>query len=227
MGDEIKEKSRGNWKKVCSWIVTVVCIVLCVFAVVLLVLNVAAGKSERRSVEIFGYSFSLVETDSMTGEIEAGELITVKICDIREAAVGLNAVYVAAEGLLAGRQIVHKVIDSGTDERGFYLITQGVKEGSPVDKPVYESENRFVGIAVRHSAFFGKVAKFFASPENWILLLALIVGIPSVYASVKLVVKFGREVKKEKSTVSLRQEDPKEKISEDTKRSENDNDRKE
>lgn len=193
------EKSREMWKKVSSWIVTVVCIVLCVLAVIMLILTFAARKNGHRAVEIFGYSFSVVETDSMTGEIEVGELITVKICNIRDTEIGAHAVYIASEGSLAGRQIVHKVVETGIDEKGFFIITKGVKEGAPLDKPIYEADNRFVGIAVSHSVFFGKVAEFFSSPENWILLLALLVGVPCVYAAIKLVVRYAGEAKREKS----------------------------
>ncbi|MDE6411838.1 MAG: hypothetical protein K2L02_04800, partial [Clostridia bacterium] len=192
-----QKQPKSKRKKIVSWIVTGICILFLVLAVVLLILCFVAKKNESRSVEIFGYSFSVVETDSMTGEIEAGELITVKICGIEEAGVGANAVFIAESGQLKGRQVVHKVIKAAEDERGNYIVTQGVKAGAPIDDPVY-SEN-FVGLAVRHSAFWGKVAKFFGTPVNWILILAIVIGIPVIYTLIRMIIKYGKELKKEKA----------------------------
>ncbi len=221
---EEKKQPQSKWKKVASWIVTGICILFLVLSVILLILCFVAKKNESRSVEIFGYSFSIVETDSMTGEIEVGELITVKICSIEKAKVGANAVFIAQSGQVKGRQVGHKVIEAGSDERGSYIVTQGVKEGAPVDEPIY-AEN-FVGIAVRHSVFWGKVAKFFATPVNWILILAIIIGIPVIYALIKLIIKYSKEAKNEKAEdAAAEREKLKQEILEEYQKSQNKDDR--
>lgn len=221
---EEKKQPQSKRKKIASWIVTGICILFLVLSVVLLILCFVAKRNESRSVEIFGYSFSVVETDSMAGEIEVGELITVKICSIEKAEVGANAVFIAQSGPIKGRQVVHKVIKADSDENGSYIITQGVKEGAPVDEPVY-AEN-FVGIVVRHSVFWGKVAKFFGTPVNWILILAIVIGIPVIYALIKLIVKYGKEAKKEKAeSAAAEREKLKREILEEYQRNENKDDR--
>lgn len=221
-----QKQSKSKWKKIVSWVVTGICILFLVLAVVLLILCFVAKKKDSRSVEIFGYSFSVVETDSMTGEIEAGELITVKICDIEEAEVGANAVFIAESGQLKGRQVVHKVVKIAEDERGRYVVTQGVKAGAPIDEPVY-GEN-FVGIAVRHSAFWGSVAKFFSTPVNWILILAIVIGLPVIYALIRMIIKYSKELKKEKTeSEAAEREKLKRELSEEYQKSENKDDRKE
>ena len=183
-------------KKVVSWVLTGISILFLLMALFFLIASIVARKKDNRAVEIFGYSFSIVQTDSMTGEIEVGELITVKICTIEKAEIGTSAVYIAASGPLIGHQIVHKVIEVGADENGTYIVTQGVKEGAPVDDPVYSEQ--FVGIVVRHSMFWGRLAKFFATPINWLLILTVIVGIPCIYLLVKLIIRYNKEAKKEK-----------------------------
>ena len=196
---ETAEKTNKNKKtasQILSWVVTGISILLLVIAAFFLIVTLVAKKNDNRAVSIFGYSFSIVQTDSMTGEIEVGELITVKLCGIEKAEIGSNAVYIAASGQLQGQQIVHKVIEVSSDEKGSYIITQGVKEGAPVDDPVYAEQ--FVGIAVRHSVFWGKIANFFATPFNWILILALVVGLPCIYTLIKLIIKYSKEVKKER-----------------------------
>ena len=189
-----KPKSRAE--KIGSGIVTGISVLFFVLALFFLISTVVAHKKGNRSVELFGYSFSIVQTDSMTGEIEVGELITVKICGIEQAEVGTNAVYIAQDGPLKGQQIVHKVIEVATDEQGRYIITQGVKEGASVDDPVYGQQ--FVGIAVSHSVFWGKIARFFSTPINWLLIIVIIIGIPGIYELIKLIVRYSKEVKKEK-----------------------------
>lgn len=217
------KKTKG--KKIVSCIVAVICVLLSAVAVFLLIVSIIAKKNDSRSVEIFGYSFSVVMTDSMTGEIEAGELIAVRICDIEEAEIGSNAVYIASDGVLKGRQIVHKVIKVGTDENGTFLLTQGVKAGAPVDAPVYKEQ--FVGLAVGHSVFWGGVAKFFSTPANWILILTLIIGVPCIFSLVKLIVKYSKEVKQEKAAAAAKEREAlKQKILEEYQKEENQNDRK-
>lgn len=221
-----KKQPKSKWKKIVSWTVTGICILFLVIALLFLIVSFVAKKNDNRAVEIFGYSFSVVETDSMTGEIEAGELITVKICDIEEAEVGANAVFIASDGALKGRQIVHKVIKVDSDESGKYIITKGVKENAPIDEPVYGE--RFVGIAVKHSAFLGGVAKFFGTPVNWILILTLLIGIPCIYALVKMIVKYSKEAKKEKAEESAAEREKlKQEILEEYQKDENGDDRKE
>lgn len=189
-------KNKKTASQILSWIVTGISILLLVIAAFFLIVTLVAKKNDSRAVSIFGYSFSIVQTDSMTGEIEVGELITVKLCGIDKAEIGSNVVYTASSGPLKGQQIVHQVIEISSDKEDYHIITQGVKEGAPVDDPVYADQ--FVGIVVRHSLFWGKIAKFFATPFNWILIVVLIVGLPCIYTLIKLVIKYSKEVKKER-----------------------------
>lgn len=221
---EKRKQPQSKRKKIASSIITGICILFLVLSLVLLILCLVAQKNDNRSVELFGYSFSVVETDSMTGEIEVGELITVKVCSIEKAEVGANAVFIAKSGQVKGRQVVHKVIKVDCDEEGNYIVTQGVKEGAPIDDPVY-AEN-FVGIVVRHSVFWGKVVKFFGMPVNWILIFAIVIGIPLIYTLIKMIIKFGKEVKKEKTENSAAERERlKQRLLEEYRRSKNKEDR--
>ena len=218
------EKKASKAKKITSWILSAISILFLLIAAFFLIVTMVAHKKDSRAVEIFGYSFSLVQTDSMTGEIEVGELITVKMCVIDEAKVGTNAVYIASSGPLKGQQIVHKVIKADADEKGSYIVTQGVKEGAPIDNPVYAEQ--FVGIAVRHSVFWGRVAKFFSTPVNWILILTLIIGIPSIYWLIMKIIKLSKEAKRERAASNEEEREKlKQEILEEYQRQEKDNDR--
>ena len=191
------KKTKSKAEKIASGIITGISILFLVIAIFFLIVTLVARGNGRRAVSIFGYSFSIVQTDSMTGEIEVGELITVKICGIERAEVGMNAVYIASSGQLKGQQIVHKVIQTDVDEKGAYIVTQGIKEGASVDAPVHSEQ--FVGIAVSHSRFWGSVMRFFGTPVNWLLILVILVGIPGIYMLVKLIIRYSKEAKEEKN----------------------------
>ena len=168
----IKNNTKRN--KAVSIVLTVLSVLIFVFAVCVFALSVYAKSNGKQAA--FGYSFSLVLTDSMSPEIKVGELVAVKHGSIERAQIGENAVYIAPEGhLLEGQRIIHKIIKKGTDERGTYVITQGVASGAPEDAPVYAED--FVGIGVAHSAFLGAIVGFFSNTLNWVFLTVFLFGI--------------------------------------------------
>ena len=83
-----------------------------------------------------------------------------------------------------------------------------------------------MGIVVRHSVFWGKVVKFFGMPVNWILIFAIVIGIPLIYTLIKMIIKFGKEVKKEKTENSAAERERlKQQLLEEYRRSKNKEDR--
>lgn len=138
-------------------------------------LSALTSKKQGRPPIVFGYSFLLVQSDSMVPVFGVGDLIVVKVGSIQEADVGDDVVYTVRSGALVGRQIVHRVIRTGEDTEGRYLTTQGVKEGAPVDSDAVREDNYF-GIAVGRSAGWGRVFTFLTRAENW-LLIGILAGL--------------------------------------------------
>lgn len=168
-------QSHAKIKKAVSIAVTVLAVLIFAFAACIFALSVYA-KSNGKQAALFGYSFSVVLTDSMTPEIAVGELVIVKHCSIERAELGDNAVYIAQSGPLEGNRIIHKVEKKGVDENGnAYIQTRGVKQGATLDAPVYAEA--FVGIGVYHSAFLGGVVRFFSNTWNWVFLAVFLFGI--------------------------------------------------
>ena len=167
-------KNSAKLKKAVSIALTVLSVLVFVFAAFVLTVAIIARSNGKQAV-LFGYSFSVVLTDSMTPEIAPGELVTVKHCDISAASVGENAVFIAQSGAVKGERVIHKIIETGTDEGGFYIITQGVKAGATPDEKTHTDE--FVGLGVAHSAFLGGIAVFFSRPLNWVFLIVFVFGI--------------------------------------------------
>ena len=82
---------------------------------------------------LFGYTFYIIQTDSMTGELEVGDVILSK----RNAdyKVGSVVTYIATSGLLEGQPITHKVVKVYEENGVKMLQTQGVKPGAVLDSP--------------------------------------------------------------------------------------------
>ncbi len=174
--------------------------------------NTLYYRARGQQPKFFGYYFSVVATDSMTPEIKVGDMIIVKSCDISKAEKGQNVVFTSLSGYLKGNNIVHKAIEVGEDEQGRYIVTQGVKQGAPVDTDKVRADN-FVGIAVTNSAFLGKIVVFFSKFENWLLIIVLVAV--AIFAShqIKKIISASKEDKDDDEKVD--DPDPSEKDKEE------------
>lgn len=157
-----------------------------------IVSTVARSRGEQPSV--FGYSFSIVVTDSMHGEIEVGELIIYSQTEIGSIEQGDNIVFVARSGAVAGRSVVHKVNQIGVDEQGVFIETKGVNNDLP-DEDYVRADN-LLGIVVYHSAFLGIIVSFFSNIVNVIILFVVLIA---VFVAVKQIVKIVRLIKEKPS----------------------------
>lgn len=157
-----------------------------------IVSTVARSRGEQPSV--FGYSFSIVVTDSMHGEIEVGELIIYSQTEIGSIEQGDNIVFVARSGAVAGRSVVHKVNQIGVDEQGVFIETKGVNNDLP-DEDYVRADN-LLGIVVHHSAFLGIIVSFFSNIVNVIILFVVLIA---VFVAVKQIVKIVRLIKEKPS----------------------------
>lgn len=193
-----------NKKKLFSWINFILSTAIFIFAASVFIISLTA-RSNNRQAEIFGYSFAIVVTESMSPEIKAGDLIIVKSCDITEIEEGENAVFIGLSGYFEGKNIVHKVVeihdivDEMGNKSGICLETWGINNPFYDDDYVYA--DNFIGIEIFHSTALGSIMVFLKDPLNWIYLLIIALAITfAVKHSIKLVKLIkGRAKAKEKS----------------------------
>lgn len=150
------------------------------------------ARASGRTVRLFGYSFHIVVTDSMTPEIAVGEFVVARSARVEDVRVGMdggdNVVFIAQSGDKAGSAIIHRAVER-TDAG---IVTQGVKPGAGADSDPVTQEN-LVGIEVWHSAAAGAVARFFLSPLNWLFLIIIGAAVWIAVYSVKTLVKASGE----------------------------------
>lgn len=91
-------------------------------------------RAKGKQPNLFGYTIYVIQTDSMTGELEVGEAILSKRNAKYE--VGSVVTFISQSGLLKGHPITHKIVKV-YEENGIEMVqTQGVKPGAVLDTPI-------------------------------------------------------------------------------------------
>lgn len=141
--------------------------VILMLAALFTLVFVTAARADGKTPKLFGYSFSVVITDSMTPEINEGDLVIAKECDNGEIAVGDDIVFVSRDPVLKGNKVVHRVVR--INEAGEF-VTKGIKEGATEDRyTVTETVGKVVGV----SASAGRLLSFLNENKGTVLLVLI------------------------------------------------------
>ncbi len=144
------------------------------------------AKKQNKPLTIFGYFTSIVQTGSMEPELKVGDMIIVKTATIDNAKEGDDVVFISNDPSIKGERVVHRVIEVGKDENGIFLTTKGIN--NPTEDSDKVRAGNFVGIAVAHNTFFGRLLSFFTHTENIILVVVLLVLVPFIVKQIKKII---------------------------------------
>lgn len=161
---------------------------LLAFSVFLVVLR---AKKENKIPTFFGYSFSVVVTGSMEPDIRVGEFLVVRETDMDRVEVGEDILFISQSGPVQGEAVVHRVIEKGTDAEGIYFRTQGINNGGIADSDRVRAEN-FIGKAVWHSVFWGKIFGFLSHIEVLMMIAVLVIVVPFAIRQVIKIVRLAK-----------------------------------
>ena len=152
--------------------------------------NVFNAKRQNKIPTFFGYSFSIVVTGSMEPDIKVGELLVVKETDIENIEVGDDIMFVSLSGVIQGEHVVHRVVEKDTDEEGIFLRTKGVN--NPISDTDLVRRGNFVGKAVAHSAFFGKIFGFLSDSRTIMMAVVLLLVVPFVIKQIIKIIRIAK-----------------------------------
>ncbi len=158
------------------------------FTVFLVVLR---ARREGKVPTFFGYSFSVVVTGSMEPDIRVGELLIVRETPMERICEGDDVLFISQSGPIEGEAIVHRVIEVGTDGEGIYFRTQGVNNGNVPDNDRVHRSN-YVGKAVGHSVFWGKIFGFLSDLRVLMMIAVLVIAVPFVVRQVIRIVRLAK-----------------------------------
>lgn len=127
-------------KKIYQWIVSGLIVLFFSLTVYVLVAGTIAMKN-KEMISLFGYTYSVVPTDSMEPEIMVGDSVIAKKVDFEELEIGNDIIYHYVTDKI-DIFIVHRIIRE--EDGGF--ITQGINNNSEDD--VLVTEDNYVAKVV-------------------------------------------------------------------------------
>lgn len=178
-------------KRIISVFLSVISAIIFVLVGLLLV-NIIVCRSQNRPVNFFGYSFSVVQTNSMEPEIMTGDLIVFKKVEFSSLKEGDNIVFKADNNFkdgagisLEGYTIVHQIIR--VSDKG--LITKGVNNFA--EDGGFRSEADIYGLCVSNSAGWGKVFTFLG--KYGALIIIFIIAVPVIVTQTIKIIKLSKK----------------------------------
>ena len=174
-------KNNSKFKKVTSVVSTIIFVV---FA--LTIASVFFQMIKGQEPNIFGYRFYVVVTDSMSPELEVGDVILSKSVNPETIEVGDVVTFVGNTGTQNGLIITHKVIEAPyyDEDNNGYITTQGVRQFSPVDAPV-PLEN-VKAVMVRKMVVLGYLFNLLRRPIGFIILIFIPLMLIAIYYLCKI-----------------------------------------
>lgn len=186
-----EKENKSKAKRVFSIICTVISVLIFAF-VALLIINMIVCRVQNRPVNFFGYSFSVVQTNSMEPEIMTGDLIVFKKVDFSTLDVGDTIVFKADDNFkdgagnsLEGYTIVHKIMEVTAEG----LVTKGVN--NVANDGGLRTADEVYGICVANSAFWGDVFAFLG--KYGIIIIIFIIAVPIIVTQIIKLVKYSKE----------------------------------
>lgn len=167
-----------------------ICIAIAVCCLGLLI-YVTVSLTVKDSVSFFGYSLHVVVTDSMTPEINVGDLVVAKKTDKADIQVGDDIVFVSSDPRLKGNTLVHRVVAVNTDGS---FSTSGIKQGASVD-PYPATE--IVGVVKKVSSSGGSFIEKLVDNKTAIFLLLILAACAVAVVEVFRIISVAHKAKAE------------------------------
>lgn len=180
-------------KKIINYILTTITILLFVLTFTILIVGIKANK-ENKIAKIFGYSYSVVPTNSMEDTINIGDIVISKEKNFSEIKIDDIVVFYSPEKKI---HIVHRVIDIDSDGN---LITKG-DNNSNVDEEVVLEEN-YVGTIVK---IIPNIGNLVLNYRNYIFIIIIIIFIYIIIREIINIVKNINASRREKLEAELKE----------------------
>ena len=181
-------------KKILNYLANIIFAILLIISVIFVIIGLRANQKGESPI-IFGRSYSVVATESMSPTIEVGQIIVYKKIDFDELLTKIGdvrennpiIVFVNERGI----QVVHRAINVVDG----LIETQGDKEDAPVDDYKINEDN-LVGIVTNISKGFN-IGTILLNYRNVVFVIASLI---LSYILIKQIIKLAKEwMKKEKN----------------------------
>lgn len=165
-----KEKN-SVFKKIFNVIFYAFIAIVVVFALLMTIMSLGS-KDQQGLNEVFGYYIQTVESESMTGTFEKGDVI---ICKKADADSLQRSDIISFYYMVQNQRIVvtHRIIDVKTNDIGVkYFITRGDAKENIVHEEVFIGDviAKYTGVKISGA---GKVANFVKSKTGFLICVVI------------------------------------------------------
>lgn len=164
-----------TFKKIGGIFVDVLIVIVFVVSVLVIIANVTTDKENGEQPNVFGYVINTVQSDSMSGTFEKGDLVIGKIPDENtEIIVGESIImFEQQEGNIRFNN-THRVVDSNKIGSVTFYQTQGDnRERCPEPDREWKSFGDIKAVYSFSIPYMGSVLDFIKSPLGFVLILVV------------------------------------------------------
>lgn len=125
--------------------------------------------SPTKGHNFFGYTFYIVQTQSMEPELMVGDaIIDKKIKSPDELKVGMDITFIRSSD---GKVVTHRIAEIQETVDGYQYVTRGIN--NLTDDPITVNYNNILGKRIGHSAFIGQTVTFFRSSIGVVVMVSI------------------------------------------------------
>lgn len=217
-----REKTHGNasFKTVVKRIFGAAFVAAAAFIAVLFLIVIVQMFSGKEP-DLFGYRFYYILTDSMSPELQPGDVVLSESFasdeEKHKIKIGDVVTFIGNTGSQNGKKITHRVMAApyfDEAEGKYFIVTKGDKEGAIPDAPI--PLDRVEAKSVGKSYFVGFLFRAIRTPVGYVLLIVVPVCVVIAILVLKLAADFRarkakeREAEEERRIRSLKEEAVKE-----------------
>lgn len=202
---------KAKTKKILKIVLNIVVYVL--FGLILLLTILIVSSGGKGYTSLFGTAYVTVETDSMDGNrsdsFKAGALLKLDLLSYEEKLELEEGDIISFYDNVSGHRFInsHRIVEIWGEGNGTAFITQGDKEGAPVDNMPRRVEE-VIGRVVSHTNGIGKVFQFMRTTTGFVVCIILpcllLVGY-CIYDLVRVILD-QKKTEKAKSKEELKEE---------------------
>jgi signal peptidase len=176
--------------------------VLLFAASIFVILRSTVAAKQNKPAFFFGYSFSVVITESMEPTINVDDMIIYRKAPIEDVKMGDIIVFRSLDSRLKGSAITHRVTEITNVNGAISLTTKGDNNASADYNPV--TADNFYGIVTDYGTFLG-IGNLINGNRSFIFLLIILCFLALAFFEVKNIYSYLRKDKEARIREEMRQ----------------------
>jgi len=185
------------FKKIASIFLSVLYCLLFLVALLIIIFGTIAQKNHS-IVKVFGYSYSVVATDSMEPTIMVGEIAIAKSTPFEEISQGDIIVFYSEDYEIYIIHRVHEILENGD------LVTKGDNPSATIDEDPVTPENYFATV-VKHGNFLN-LGNLVLKYRSFVFVFIILIFVFIIVRELFSIAKQSKKTDEEKSKIQFEEQ---------------------